>query len=404
MAYLAIVGSHSVNGVAAIHTDILKKRNLKNFYDIYPERFNNKTNGITQRRWLAQSNPRLARLVTECVGEGWITDLSRLKGLEARQNDAGFLEELGRIKQANKNDMAEYIKKTTGFLVDPESIFDVQVKRLHEYKRQLMNILHVLDLYNRIKNEPWIDVAPRTFIFAAKAAASYKMAKLIIKLINNVANLVNNDPSVAGRIKVLFLENYRVSLAERLIPAADVSEQISTAGKEASGTGNMKFMLNGALTLGTLDGANVEILEEVGEDNIFIFGMKADEVQDLIDSRAYDPWDICNMNHSVRVVLTMLINGQLSDDHDLFRDIYNSLLNGVNGNRPDEYFVLKDFEAYSLAQDDVALKFKDKQAWNRSALINIANSGKFSSDRTIEEYAKEIWHLNKVDIDANNAN
>ncbi|MDR1706293.1 MAG: glycogen/starch/alpha-glucan phosphorylase [Clostridiales bacterium] len=401
MAYLGIVGSHSVNGVAEIHTDILKKRELKNFYDIYPERFNNKTNGITQRRWLAQCNPRLARLVTESVGEGWITDLTQLKQLEKHADDAGFLEELGRIKRANKDDMAEYIRKTTGLLVDPESIFDVQVKRLHEYKRQLLNILHVLGLYNRLKNEPWLDCVPRTFIFAAKAAASYKRAKLIIKLINNVANLVNNDPSIGGKLKVLFMENYRVSLAERLIPSADVSEQISTAGKEASGTGNMKFMLNGALTIGTLDGANVEILKEVGEDNIFIFGMKDEEVQELAESGAYDPWDICNMNHDVRVVMTMLVNGQLSDDHNLFRELYNSLLNREGGNRPDEYFVLKDFEAYALAHEDVERKFKDKRSWNRSALFNIANAGKFSSDRTIEDYSREIWNLKKVNIDAN---
>ncbi|MCL2704508.1 MAG: glycogen/starch/alpha-glucan phosphorylase [Defluviitaleaceae bacterium] len=398
MAHLAIVGSHSVNGVAAIHSDILKKQELKDFYDIYPERFNNKTNGITQRRWLAMCNPRLSGLITGAIGDGWIKDLNRLKDLEKYVNDAGFMEELGRVKQANKDDLAAYTKRKSGISIDPASIFDMQVKRLHEYKRQLLNILNVLDLYNRLKTQPWLDVAPRTFIFSAKAAASYARAKLIIKLINNVANLVNNDPQIDGRIKVLFLENYRVSLAERLIPAADVSEQISTAGKEASGTGNMKFMLNGALTLGTMDGANVEIYEEVGDDNIFIFGLRAHEVQELAESGAYDPWDICNLNASVRNVMTMLINGQLSDNHDLFRDLYDALLNGTGGSRPDEYFVLKDFEAYSLAQDDIADKYKHQGDWLRSSLINIANAGKFSSDRTIEQYAQEIWNLSKADI------
>jgi len=398
MAHLAIVGSHSVNGVAAIHSEILKKQELKNFYDIYPERFNNKTNGITQRRWLAMCNPRLSNLITDTIGDCWIKDLTRLKDLEKFKTDAGFMESLGKVKQANKDDLVAYIKRKYGLSIDPHSIFDMQIKRLHEYKRQLLNILNVLDLYNRIKNQPWQEVVPRTFFFSAKAAASYSRAKLIIKLINNVANLVNNDPHIDGRLKVLFLENYRVSLAERIIPAADVSEQISTAGKEASGTGNMKFMLNGALTIGTLDGANVEIYEEVGDDNIFIFGLKAHEVHELTLSGGYDPWDICNLNPSVRGVVTMLINGQLSDNHDLFRDLYDMLLNGTNGNRPDEYYILKDFEAYSLAQDDVADKYKNKDAWLQSSLINIANAGKFSSDRTIEQYAKEIWDLKKVDI------
>lgn len=399
MAHLAIVGSHSVNGVAAIHTEILKKQELKNFYDIYPERFNNKTNGITQRRWLAMCNPRLSSLITEAIGDEWITDLPKLKGLEKFKGNGAFLERLALIKRDNKVDLSNYIKGQYGIAVDPDAIFDMQIKRLHEYKRQLLNILHVLDLYNRIKSQPWLDVAPRVFIFSAKAAASYHRAKLIIKLINNVANLVNNDPHIDGRIKVLFMENYRVSLAERLIPACDVSEQISTAGKEASGTGNMKFMLNGALTIGTLDGANVEMLEEVSEEHIFIFGLKANEVRELNAANTYDPWDVCNLNGNVRNVLTMLINGQLSDNHDLFRDLYDALLNGKDGSRADEYYVLKDFEAYSLAQDDVADRFKDMKAWQHSALINIANAGKFSSDRTIEQYAREIWGLTKVRLE-----
>ena len=396
MAHLAIVGSHSVNGVAAIHTEILKKQELKNFYDIYPERFNNKTNGITQRRWLAMCNPRLSKLITDAVGDGWIKDLSQLKGLERYADDNNFLQELAKVKRANKVDLSNFVKSKYGLNLDPDSMFDMQIKRLHEYKRQLLNILHVLDLYNRLKTQPWLEAAPRTFVFSAKAAASYARAKLIIKLINNVANIVNNDPHIEGRLKVLFMENYRVSLAEKLIPACDLSEQISTAGKEASGTGNMKFMLNGALTIGTMDGANVEIFEEVGKDNIFIFGLSANEVLELTETRAYNPWDISNMNSNIHNVLMMLINGQLSDNHDLFRDLYDILLNGYGASRPDEYYVLKDFESYSAAHDQALLKFNDKSAWNRSALINIANAGKFSSDRTIEQYAKEIWNLEKV--------
>ncbi|MCL2406345.1 MAG: glycogen/starch/alpha-glucan phosphorylase [Defluviitaleaceae bacterium] len=398
MAHLAIVGSHSVNGVAAIHSEILKKQELRDFYDIYPERFNNKTNGITQRRWLALCNPRLASLITGAIGDGWIKDLSRLRDLRGFMDDSGFLTELGRVKQANKADLTAYIRNKTGIVIDEHSIFDMQIKRLHEYKRQLLNILHVLALYNRIKTQPWLDVAPRTFFFSAKAAANYTRAKQIIKLINNVANLVNKDPVIDGRIKVLFLENYRVSLAERLIPAADVSEQISTAGKEASGTGNMKFMLNGALTIGTLDGANVEMLEEVGEEHMFIFGLKAHEVHEFNMRGGYDPWDIANLNPNVRSVMTMLINGQLSDNHDLFRDLYDALLNGYGSNRPDEYYVLKDFEDYANAQDAIADKYKDKQAWLRSCAANIAAAGKFSSDRTIMEYITEIWDLKKVEI------
>jgi len=398
MAYLAIVGSHSVNGVAAIHTEILKHQELKDFYEIYPEKFNNKTNGITQRRWLAHANPKLATLITSAIGDKWVTGLDDLKRLTDFADDKGFQDEFLRIKHENKIAFSNYIKQTTGVPVDPSSIFDSQSKRLHEYKRQLLNILHVLDLYNRLKVAPWLDVEPRTFIFSAKAAAGYKRAKLIIKLINNVAKLVNGDPSIDGRIKVVFMENYRVSLAEKLIPATDVSEQISTAGKEASGTGNMKFMLNGAVTIGTLDGANVEILEEVGKDNIFIFGMTAQQVLDLRASRTYSPWDICNLNQDIRMVMTQLINGALSDDHELFREIYEALMNGFGGNPADEYFILQDFESYAAAQNDISNLYKDKAKWARTAIINVAQSGKFSSDRTILQYANEIWGLKKVPV------
>ena len=398
MAYLAIVGSHSVNGVAALHSEILKSQELKDFYEIYPDKFNNKTNGITQRRWLAHSNPKLAALITGAIGDKWVTDLDDLKRLNDFADDHNFQDEFLRIKHENKIAFSNYIKQTAGVPVDPSSIFDTQSKRLHEYKRQLLNILHVLDLYNRLKVAPWLDVEPRTFIFSAKAAAGYRRAKLIIKLINNVAKLVNGDPAIEGRIKVVFLENYRVSLAEKLIPATDVSEQISTAGKEASGTGNMKFMLNGALTIGTLDGANVEILEEVGKDNIFIFGMTAQQVVDLRASGAYSPWDICNLNQDIRMVMTQLINGALSDDHELFREIYEALMNGLGGNPADEYFILQDFEAYATAQNDISKLYKDKAKWARTAIVNVAQSGKFSSDRTIQQYADEIWGLKRVPV------
>ena len=399
MAWLAIVGSHSVNGVAALHTEILKNQELKDFYEIYPEKFNNKTNGITQRRWLGHANPKLASLITNKVGESWEKDLTKLKGLEKLADDPIFQAQFMDIKKENKIALADYFKKTTGVEINPDSIFDIQVKRLHEYKRQLLNILHVLSLYNKLKVNPGLDIAPRTFIFGAKSAAGYRMAKLIIKLINSVADLVNNDETIDGKIKVIFAENYRVTLAEKLIPAADVSEQISTASKEASGTGNMKFMLNGALTLGTLDGANVEIREEVGDENIFIFGMKADEVIAEYAKNDYNPWDIYNMNSDVRNVMNMLINGTLDEDRELFRDIYNSLLNGINGNRPDEYFVLKDFAAYAEAQDRIDKAYKDKKHWAKMAILNTANSGKFSSDRTIQEYADDIWDLKPVHID-----
>jgi len=399
MAHLAMVGSHSINGVAALHTEILKNQELKDFYDIYPEKFNNKTNGITQRRWLGHANPRLARLITDTIGDKWYTDLSELEKLVPYADDEKFCEKFMEIKHQNKVDLANYFKSTMGIDVNPDSIFDIQVKRLHEYKRQLLNILHILSLYNKLKVNPALDITPRTFIFGAKAAAGYKRAKLIIKLINSVADIINNDKSIEGKIKVIFAENYRVSLAEMLIPAADVSEQISTASKEASGTGNMKFMLNGALTLGTLDGANVEIKEEVGDENIFIFGLKADEVIELQKSGEYNPWFVYNMNQSVREALTQLINGTLDKDTEIFREIYEVLLNGYGGSKADEYFVLKDFEAYAEAQEQVDRAYKDKKKWARMALLNTAKSGKFSSDRTIKEYADEIWDIKPVEIE-----
>lgn len=399
MAYLAVAGSHSVNGVAAIHSEIIKENLFRDFYEISPEKFNNKTNGITQRRWLLHSNPKLSALIKEAVGEGFGTDLSLLRGLEKFSDDTSFKEKFMAIKKENKIDFANYIMQETGIAVDPSSIFDIQAKRLHEYKRQLLNVLHILDLYLQLKLNPSLDIEPRTFIFAAKSAAGYKRAKLIIKLINAVADVVNNDITIGGKIKVVFMKNYRVSLAEKMIPSADLSEQISTAGKEASGTGNMKFMLNGALTLGTMDGANVEIHEEVGDENIFIFGMSAGEVQSLYQSGAYEPWNIYNMNHNLQKVLTSLIDGSLSPkDHNLFRDIYDALLNGVDGQRADEYFILKDYESYAEGQKRVNELFKNKSQWAKSAIINTARSGKFSSDRTIKEYAAEIWQLKPVEI------
>ena len=398
MAHLAMVGSHSINGVAALHTEILKNQELKDFYDIYPEKFNNKTNGITQRRWLGHANPQLAKLITDTIGDGWYTDLSELEKLVPYADDEKFCDKFMEIKRQNKIELSNYFKSTMGIEVNPDSIFDIQVKRLHEYKRQLLNILHVLSLYNQLKVNPGLDIVPRTFIFGAKAAAGYRRAKLIIKLINSVADLVNNDETIEGKIKVIFAENYRVSLAEKLIPAADVSEQISTASKEASGTGNMKFMLNGALTLGTLDGANVEIKEEVGDENIFIFGLKADEVIELQKTNDYNPWFIYNMNQDVRNALTQLINGALDEDTELFRELYEVLLNGYGGSRADEYFILKDFEDYAKAQMEIDAAYKDKKKWAKMAVLNTAKSGKFSSDRTIKEYADEIWNIKPVEI------
>lgn len=399
MAWLAIVGSHSVNGVASLHTEILKHQELKDFYEIYPERFNNKTNGITQRRWLGHANPELAKLISEKIGDGFYKDLSQLEGLVKYVEDKDFVKRYMEIKKANKVNLANYFKATMGIEIDPNSIYDIQIKRLHEYKRQLLNILHIMSLYNKLKANPALDIVPRTFIFGAKAAAGYKRAKLIIKLINSVAKLVNNDKSIEGKIKVIFAENYRVSLAEKLIPAADISEQISTASKEASGTGNMKFMLNGAITMGTLDGANVEIRQEVGDENVFIFGMNAEEVIEQYSKNDYNPWDIYNMNSDVRGVLNMLINGTLDEDTELFREIYESLLNGYNGGRADEYFVLKDFAAYAEAQSKVDSAYRDREKWAKMAILNTAHSGMFSSDRTIQEYADEIWDLKPVHIE-----
>ena len=396
MAHLAIVGSHSVNGVAELHTEILKTQELKDFYDFFPDKFNNKTNGITQRRWLLHSNPNLADLITSYIGNGWITDLSQLERLLPLAEDEKFQKRFMDIKLANKVKLADYIYKTKNIKIDPNSIFDIQVKRLHEYKRQLLNILHIIYLYNKLKSNPGLDITPRTFIFGAKSAASYRRAKLIIKLINDVADVINNDTSINNKIKVVFMENYRVTLAEMLIPAADVSEQISTASKEASGTGNMKFMLNGAITIGTLDGANVEIKEEVGDENIFIFGLKANEVIKKYNDNSYDPWLIYNIDQEIRMALTTLINGTFSSkDTERFREIYECLLNGVNG-RADEYFILEDFKSYANAQEEVDKAYKDKTKWAKMAIINTAKSGKFSSDRTILEYANEIWNLKPV--------
>ncbi len=398
MAYMAIVGSHSVNGVAALHTEILKNQELKDFYRLYPERFNNKTNGITQRRWLLHANPQLAELITEKIGDGWITDLCQLEKVLPYAEEDAFRERFMEIKRANKVALAKYIKSAKGIDVNPDSIFDIQVKRLHEYKRQLLNVLHIIGLYNKLKMNPGLDMVPRTFIFGAKAAAGYRRAKLIIKLINSVAEVVNNDDTIDGKIKVIFLENYRVSLAERLIPAADVSEQISTAGKEASGTGNMKFMLNGALTVGTMDGANVEIFDEVGEENIFIFGMSAEEVQEKYNG-VYDPWSVYNMNQEVRMAMTALIDGTFDRDTQLFRELYDALLNGFCGSRADEYFILEDYADYQRAQQAVDYAYRNKEGWAKMAICNTAKSGKFSSDRTIKEYAKEIWKLPPVSIE-----
>ncbi len=399
MAWLAIVGSHSVNGVAALHTEILKNQELKDFYELFPEKFNNKTNGITQRRWLGHANPELADLITETIGDGWYKDLSQLEKLLPYAEDATFRKKFMDIKHNNKVRLAEYFKKTAGIEIDPNSIFDIQVKRLHEYKRQLLNIFHVIYLYNELKVNPNMDIIPRTFIFGAKSAAGYYRAKLIIKLINSVADVVNNDPDINGKIKVVFAENYRVSLAEKLIPAADVSEQISTASKEASGTGNMKFMLNGALTIGTLDGANVEMREEVGDDNIFIFGLTADEVIDTYAKNNYNPWDVYNLDGDIRGIMNDLVNGTIDENTELFREIFDSLLNGYHGNRPDEYLVLKDFAAYKRAQEEINEAYKDQDKWAKMAIINVAKSGKFSSDRTIKEYADEIWNLKPVHVE-----
>ena len=397
MAHLAIAAGYSVNGVARLHTEILKNQELKDFYQMMPEKFNNKTNGITQRRFLLHGNPLLARWVTDHIGNEWITDLPKIEKLKLYIDDEKAQHEFMNIKYQNKVRLAKYILEHNGVEVDPRSIFDVQVKRLHEYKRQLLNILHVMYLYNQLKDNPNMDFYPRTFIFGAKAAAGYHTAKLTIKLINAVADVVNNDPSINGKIKVVFIENYRVSNAEWIFAAADVSEQISTASKEASGTGNMKFMLNGAPTLGTMDGANVEIVEEVGAENAFIFGLSADEVIAYENYGGYDPREIFNLDGDIRRVLMQLINGTYSpEDPELFRPLYNSLLNTDGGRRADVYFILKDFKAYAAAQVEVEKAYRDEKRWARMAMLNTASCGKFTSDRTIEEYAKTIWNLDKV--------
>ena len=400
MAYLAIVGSFSVNGVAKLHTEILEKQELRDFYEMMPEKFNNKTNGITQRRFLLHGNPLLADWVTDKIGNEWITDLSNIKKLSVYVDDEKCQQEFMNIKYQNKIRLAKYIKEHNGIDVDPRSIFDVQVKRLHEYKRQLMNILHVMYLYNQLKDNPNMDIVPRTFIFGAKAAAGYKRAKLTIKLINNVANVINNDKSIGGKLKVVFIEDYRVSNAELIFSAADVSEQISTASKEASGTGNMKFMLNGALTIGTMDGANVEMAEEVGKENMFIFGASADEIINLENNGGYNPMDIFNNDQDIRRVLMQLINGYYSpQDPELFRDIYNSLLNTQSSDRADTYFILKDFRSYAEAHRKIDQAYRDEKWWARTAMLNTASAGKFSSDRTIEEYVRDIWHLKKIKVE-----
>ncbi|EHO17666.1 glycogen/starch/alpha-glucan phosphorylase [Stomatobaculum longum] len=399
MAFMACAASFSINGVAKIHTEILEKQTLRDFYELSPEKFNNKTNGITQRRFLLHANPLLADWITERIGDKWITDLSEVKKLGVYVDDKKSRQEYMNIKYKNKVRLANYILEHNGIVVDPRSIFDVQVKRLHEYKRQLMNILHVMYLYNKIKDNPDMPFYPHTFIFGAKAAAGYHRAKLTIKLINAVADVINNDASINGKIKVVFIEDYCVSSAEIIFAAADVSEQISTASKEASGTSNMKFMLNGAPTLGTMDGANIEIVKEVGEENAFIFGMSAEEVIQLEQNGGYNPMHIFNADQEIRRVLMQLINGFYSpDDPERFRDIYNSLLTGSNGDRPDVYFILKDFRAYAEAHERVDKAYADEENWAKMCMRNTAAAGPFSSDRTIEEYVRDIWHLKKVEV------
>ena len=399
MAHLAIAASFSVNGVAKLHTEILKNQELKDFYQMMPEKFNNKTNGITQRRFLLHGNPLLADWVTKKIGDDWITNLAHINELGIYADDELSRKEFMNIKYQNKVRLAKYIKEHNGVEVNPRSIFDVQVKRLHEYKRQLLNILHIMYLYNELKKNPEMDFYPRTFIFGAKASAGYHRAKSIIKLINSVGDVINNDKDIHDKIKVVFIENYRVSNAEIIFAAADVSEQISTASKEASGTGNMKFMLNGALTLGTMDGANVEIVDEVGEENAFIFGLSSDEVIAYEQNGQYNPRDIYNIDSDIRAVMTQLVDGTYASGNlDEFRDIYNSLLDG-NGGRPDMYFILKDFRSYADAQKRVEAAYRDEEGWAKSALLNVSKSGKFTSDRTIEEYAKEIWYLEKVTVE-----
>ncbi|MEY8516831.1 glycogen/starch/alpha-glucan phosphorylase [Lachnospiraceae bacterium 29-84] len=399
MAHLAIAAGCSVNGVARLHTEILKEQELHDFYEMFPKKFNNKTNGITQRRFLYHGNPLLSDWINKRIGDDWVTDLPHLEKLAVFAEDEQAQQEFMNIKYQNKLRLAEYIKKHNGIEVNPRSIFDVQVKRLHEYKRQLLNILHVMYLYNKLKEHPDMDFYPRTFIFGAKAAAGYKIAKLTIKLINSVGDVINNDPSIDGKIKVVFIEDYKVSIAEQIFAASDVSEQISTASKEASGTGNMKFMLNGAVTLGTMDGANVEIVEEVGEENAVIFGMSSQEVIEHEKKRDYDPMQIFNSDQEIRQVLMQLINGMYSrNDSELFRPLYNSLLNTRETQYADTYFILKDFRSYAEAQERIEKAYRDEKGWAKTAILNVAHAGKFSSDRTIQEYVDDIWHLDKVKV------
>ena len=399
MAHLAIVAGYSVNGVARLHTEILKKQELKDFYELFPQKFNNKTNGITQRRFLYHGNPLLAEWVSNKIGNDWITDLSHMEKLAVYVDDPKAQQEFMQIKYQNKLRLAKYIQEHNGIEVDPRSIFDVQVKRLHEYKRQLLNILHIMYLYNQIKEHPEMSFYPRTFIFGAKAAAGYLRAKETIKLINSVADVVNNDRSINGKLKVVFIEDYRVSNAEILFAAADVSEQISTASKEASGTGNMKFMLNGAPTLGTMDGANVEIVHEVGEENAFIFGLSSQEVINYENNGGYNPTDIYFNDWEVKRVVDQLMDGTYSNgDHNMYINLYNSLLNTQCTDKADTYFILKDFRSYADAQKRVEEAYRDQQRWSKMAMMNTACSGKFTSDRTIEEYVRDIWHLEKVEV------
>ena len=396
MAWLAIHAGFSVNGVAELHTKLLKTKELKDWYELYPKKFNNKTNGITQRRWLLSANPELSEFITARIGHGWEKDLSKLKELEKFASDKKSIKELIEIKRKNKQRLADYLKHTQNEMLDTDSIFDVQVKRLHEYKRQLLNVLHIMYLYNKILDDPNFDIVPHTFIFGAKSASGYRRAKTIIKLINTVAERINNDRRVKGRIRVVFVENYRVSVADKIFPAADVSEQISTAGLEASGTSNMKFMVNGAITLGTMDGANIEIVEEAGKDNAVIFGLTADEIMKIEAEHSYNPQEYIERNPALAKVLNQLVDGTYDPTHQLFSELYNSLVYGIEGNRADVYYLLADFDAYCKAQEEVNRRYKDQTAWAKSCLINIANAGKFSSDRTIEDYVKDIWHLKKL--------
>ncbi len=400
MAWLAIVGCFSVNGVAALHTELLKTVELADWHELFPHKFNNKTNGVTQRRWLLSANPRLADFITSKIGHGWEKDLSLLKGLEKFAEDPAVLDKFMDIKHENKIALAKYLKDTQNIFIDPDSIFDVQIKRLHEYKRQLLNVLHIMYLYNRIIEDPSFSIHPHTFIFGAKAASGYRRAKTIIKLINTVADRVNNDHRVRGLLRVVFVENYRVSLAEKIFPAADVSEQISTAGLEASGTGNMKFMLNGALTLGTMDGANIEIVEEAGRENTFIFGLTTAEIQKIEMEHRYNPREYLLENTRLAATLNQLIDGTFgSGTEALFRELYDSLIYGVDGQRPDVFYVLADFDSYVKAHESLQLAYRDRRLWAKKALLNVARSGKFSSDRTIEDYVRDIWKLERIVVD-----